>query len=121
MCIYINFIGAETGAYADKYAHESQISLYMQLLDRPSKLILIFLLSCIVYDSKRNYMVVSALYLLISLSSNTRLDFVLSAVYWVGYGAYLGYFRIKFIYVLVFFIDLTILSCHPIIKTCDGF
>lgn len=114
--IYINFIGAETGAYADKYAHESQISLYMQLLDRPSKLILIFLLSCIVYDSKRNYMVVSALYLLISLSSNTRFDFILSAVYWVGYGAYLGYFRIKFIYIFMSLIILPFLAAVLLLK-----
>lgn len=99
--IFIFFIGAETGPYVDKYAHTSQLSLYMQLIDKPLKLVFLFLLSSIVYDSRRNYLLVSIIYLLISLTSNTRLDFVLSAIYWIGYGAYLGFFRIRLVYVII--------------------
>lgn len=114
--IFIFIIGTETGAYADEFANKSQLSLYLQLIEKPIRLVFLFLLSSIVYNNKRFYFLVALLYLIISLSSNTRLDFVFSVIYWVGYGAYLGFFRIRLIYVLASLILFPFLATILLIK-----
>lgn len=114
--IFIFYVGTETGAYADEFTNESQLSLYLQLIDKPIKLVFLFLLSVIVYSNKNYYLIIALLYIALSLLSNTRLDFVFSVIYWIGYGAYFKFIRIRLIYVVSFLFLMPFLATILLIK-----
>lgn len=101
----------EVSSYTEKYLNVNYIEIYKNIFQVLLEFIKYYILAAFVGTSKRKYYIVFALSFLANLHSDTRLNLVLPAIFWCGYGYYFGIIKITIFRVI------SILACTPIIFT----
>ena len=117
----IIFSSVTTGDYASEFQYTSQASLYLKIIYQVFDVLVLLLLSTVASKNRNLFIPIFIGSTLLALMSNTRLDFVLTFLYWIGFGSFFQYIKIRFWYVIISFILMPFVFVFLLIKRVTVF
>ncbi|HIF9466363.1 TPA: O-antigen polymerase [Photobacterium damselae] len=107
--------------YASGYNTRGEGDIYFQLVTKIFYIAILFISSLYASDSRKKYYSVFMMFLIYNLMSPTRLHFIICLVYWLSFGVYFGYLRIKIIHMIIGLFSLPFLFSFLLIKRLTAY
>ncbi|MFS6801880.1 O-antigen polymerase [Edwardsiella tarda] len=111
MTIHFFLEKIEVVSYTESYLNVDYLAIYLKVFDVFAGFLSFYILSNYVGNNKKKFIFVAILSITVNLHSNTRLNLILPAIFWMGYGYYFGFIKLTFLRIF------SLLLLSPIVFT----